>query len=55
MTSFNEHVLPHFDDLEAIHNDVRNTVMVAMMTAQARKVRPIDTPYGELEGHTPIN
>ncbi|MBK8361724.1 MAG: RelA/SpoT domain-containing protein [Comamonadaceae bacterium] len=53
LTSFNEHVLPHFDDLEAIHNDVRNTVMVAMMTAQARKVRPIDTPYGELEGHTP--
>jgi hypothetical protein len=53
LTSFNEHVLPHFDDLEAIHNDVRGTVLAAMMTAQARKVRPIETPYGQLAGHTP--
>ncbi len=52
LTSFNEHVLPHFDDLEAIHNEIRNAALSAMMTAQTRKVRPIDTPYGQLEGHT---
>jgi ppGpp synthetase/RelA/SpoT-type nucleotidyltranferase len=52
LTSFNKHVLPHFDDLEAIHNDVRNTILAAMMVAQTRKVRPIDIPYGQLEGHT---
>jgi ppGpp synthetase/RelA/SpoT-type nucleotidyltranferase len=55
LTSFNEHVLPHFDDLEAIHNNVRNTVLAAMMTAQARKIRPIDTPYGQWKGIPPIN
>ena len=52
LTSFNEHVLPHFDDLGAVHNDVRKAVLAAMMTAKARKVRPIDTPYGQMEGHT---
>ena len=52
LTSFNEHVLPHFDDLEAIHNDVRGTVLAVMITAQARKVRPIETPYGQLPGQT---
>jgi ppGpp synthetase/RelA/SpoT-type nucleotidyltranferase len=52
LSSFNEHVLPHFDDLEAVHNDVRNIVVAAMMAAQARKVRPIETLYGQLQGHT---
>lgn len=52
LTSFNEHVLPQFDDLEAVQNDVRKTVLAAMMAAQARKTRPIDTPYGQMEGHT---
>lgn len=52
LSSFNEHVLPHFDDPEAVHNEVRNIVVAAMMAAQARKVRPIDTPYGQLQGYT---
>ncbi|QWF69977.1 RelA/SpoT domain-containing protein [Methylomonas paludis] len=52
LTSFNQHVLPHFDDLEAVQNDVRKTVLAAMMAAQSRKAKPIDTSYGQLEGHT---
>lgn len=53
LTSFNEHVLPHYDDLGAVHNDVRKTVVAAMEATLPRKVEPIDTPFGQLDGHTP--
>jgi hypothetical protein len=52
LTSFTEHVLPHYDNLEVVQGDIRKTILAAMEVAQSRKVKPIDTPFGQLDGHT---
>lgn len=52
LTSFSEHVLPNYDNLEAVQGDIRKTILAAMEVAHSRKVMPIDTPFGQLDGHT---
>lgn len=52
LTSFSEHVIPYFDNLEMVQGDIRKTILTAMEAAQSRKVKLIDTPFGRLDGHT---
>ncbi|MGH8614922.1 MAG: RelA/SpoT domain-containing protein, partial [Gammaproteobacteria bacterium] len=48
---FANHVLPHYDDYEAVSAEIIATVAGAVKRARERSVTPIDTPFGSLPGH----
>jgi ppGpp synthetase/RelA/SpoT-type nucleotidyltranferase len=52
LTSFNESVLPHYNDRAAIQGDIRKTLLSTLRSATSRNVVPIETVYGQFDGHT---
>ncbi len=52
LTSFKESVLPHYDDRAAIQGDIRKVLLSALKSATSRNVVPIETAYGQFDGHT---
>lgn len=52
LSRFEEHVLPLYDDLRAVHDDVREAILAAMKVGQKRKAKAIETPFGQLKEHT---
>jgi ppGpp synthetase/RelA/SpoT-type nucleotidyltranferase len=49
---FREHVLPHYDNPQKVHCDIRDAVVTVARLAQNRAVMPIKTPYGSFDGRT---
>jgi len=49
---FATYVLPHYDDLQSIHAEIRSVVVSAVKEARKTPTRTIETPFGSLPGHT---
>lgn len=49
---FANHVLPYYDDYEAVSAEIIATFASAVKRARETPVIPIDTPFGSLPGHT---
>lgn len=47
-----EHVLPLYDDVRSVHIDIRNAIVTAVRTCLSRERKPIETPFGLLDGFT---
>jgi len=45
-------VLPNYDDVPAIYGDLIEPLMSVVESARAAPTKPIETPFGELEGKT---
>jgi ppGpp synthetase/RelA/SpoT-type nucleotidyltranferase len=52
LTSLKQDVLPNYDDISAIYGDVLPAIVAAAKKARETPVKPITTPFGELEGKT---
>jgi len=52
LLSLKQDVLPYYDDIVAIYSDVLQALVTAARKARETTVRPITTPFGELEGKT---
>ena len=52
MTALKEHVLPNYDDMESIYKDLISSLVEVVKAARASEVKPISTPFGNLEGKT---
>ena len=52
LTSLKEDVLPNYDDINAIYGDVLPVIVAAAEKARETPVKPIITPFGEIEGKT---
>jgi ppGpp synthetase/RelA/SpoT-type nucleotidyltranferase len=52
ITSLKEHVIPNYDDVPAIFNDLMEPLLDAAKEAKNTSTKPIATPFGELEGKT---
>ena len=49
---FATYVLPHYDDLQSLHAEIRSAVVSAVKEARKTPTRKIETPFGTLPGHT---
>ena len=47
---FNTYVLPSYDDLDRVQDDIRSAMVRAIEQARATTDRPIETPLGQIEG-----
>ncbi len=45
-------VLPHYNDPVGVYPEVREALIVAVKAARATVQKPIETPFGEMRGHT---
>ena len=52
LTSLKQDVLPNYDDIIAIFADVLTAIVAAAKKARQTPVKPITTPFGELQGKT---
>lgn len=52
LEKFSAHVLPHYDDLQAVHQEIRLAVVSAIKQARITPTNPIDTPFEPLRGRT---
>ena len=50
LRQFKEHVLPLYDDIRSVHTDIRNAILTAAKAGQSRERKPIETPFGQLDG-----
>lgn len=49
---FATYVLPHYDDLQSVHAEIRLAVVSAVKQARKTPTRTIETSFGMLPGHT---
>lgn len=52
LRSLHEYVLPNYDDIAAIYPELRSALLRAVDKAGAAETRPIETPFGNLDGRT---
>src|SRR5258705_12898031 len=52
LSSLRQDVLPNYDDIIAIYGDVLPAIVAAAKKAHETPVKPIITPFGELDGKT---
>jgi ppGpp synthetase/RelA/SpoT-type nucleotidyltranferase len=52
LRSLREYVLPNYDDIAAIHQELLAALLRAVDNASATETQPIETPFGNLDGHT---
>jgi len=52
LTSLREYVLPNYDDIAAIYPELRAALRRAVDNTNATETQPIETPFGNLDGHT---
>ena len=48
---FRDYVLPNYDDHRAVQDQVRAAMSDVIVAARSTPIRPIDTPYGPMDGH----
>jgi ppGpp synthetase/RelA/SpoT-type nucleotidyltranferase len=51
LTALREYVLPNYDDIAAIYPELRAALLRAVDTANVTEPQPIETPFGNLDGH----
>ncbi|SDR63983.1 hypothetical protein SAMN05519103_09258 [Rhizobiales bacterium GAS113] len=51
---FVDYVLPNYDDLPGIYPELRPALIEAVRAARTRHDLPIETPFGNLPGHTAL-
>jgi hypothetical protein len=49
---FHTYVLPDYDDLAVVQTDIRNTVAGVIRACRTTAMRPIETPFGRMDGMT---
>lgn len=49
---FATYVLPHYDDLQSIHVEIRSAVVFAVKEARKTPTRTIESPFGSMPGPT---
>ncbi|MCP1846747.1 MULTISPECIES: RelA/SpoT domain-containing protein [unclassified Bradyrhizobium] len=49
---FRDYVVPHYDDPASVYPEIKDQLVAAIKAARATKVRPIETPFGNLPGRT---
>jgi ppGpp synthetase/RelA/SpoT-type nucleotidyltranferase len=52
LRSLREYVLPNYDDIAGIHRELRAALLRAADNACVTETQPIETPFGNLDGHT---
>lgn len=52
LSSLKEYVLPNYDDIPAIYEDLRGPLLAAAKASRASATEPIKTTFGDLEGQT---
>jgi ppGpp synthetase/RelA/SpoT-type nucleotidyltranferase len=52
LRSLREYVLPNYDDIAAIYSELRAALLRAVDNASVTETQPIETPFGNLDGHT---
>lgn len=52
LTSLREYVLPNYDDIPAIYPELQDALLRAMDNASTTATQPIETLFGNLDGHT---
>ena len=52
LKSLREYVLPNYDDIAAIYPELRAVLLRAVDNANVTETQPIETPFGNLDGHT---
>jgi len=52
LRSLREYVLPNYDDIAAIYPELRAALLRAVDNASVTETQPIETPFGNLAGHT---
>ena len=52
LRSLREYVLPNYDDFAAIYPELRAVLLRAVENANVTETQPIETPFGNLDGHT---
>jgi ppGpp synthetase/RelA/SpoT-type nucleotidyltranferase len=52
LRSLREYVLPNYDDIAAIYPELRAVLLRAVDNANVTETQPIETPFGNLDGHT---
>jgi len=50
-----EYTLPNYDDLGSVYHDLRESLLAAVMAARTKSQVPVNTPFGDLSGHTAEN
>jgi ppGpp synthetase/RelA/SpoT-type nucleotidyltranferase len=50
--SLREYVVPNYDDVAAIYSELRAALLRAVDVANVTETQPIETPFGNLDGHT---
>ena len=51
LSSLHEYVLPNYNDIAAIYPELRAALLRAVDNANITETRPIETPFGNLDGH----
>lgn len=49
---FSEYVLPHYDDIEGVFDEIFSALRAAVTAARESPNKPIDTPFGSYPGHS---
>jgi len=49
---FRDYVLPNYDDLQSVYPEIRGQLVAAVRSARLTKPRPIETPFGNVDGVT---
>jgi ppGpp synthetase/RelA/SpoT-type nucleotidyltranferase len=52
LTALREYVLSNYDDITAIYPELRAALLRAADKASVTETQPIETPFGNLDGHT---
>lgn len=52
LEQFSTYVLPDYDDVSAVQDDIRNTMVRIIRAARTTPQQPIETTFGQLEGMT---
>ena len=52
LRSLREYVLPNYDDIAAIYPELGDALLRAMDNASVTETQPMETPFGNLDGHT---
>ena len=49
---FAEYVLPYYDDVQSVYPDIRVQVVATVKEARKTPTQAVETPFGDLPGHT---
>ena len=49
---FRDYVLPNYDDPQSVYPEIKEQLVAAVKAARLTRLRPIETPFGDLPGIT---